>query len=192
MKKLIVVIPLLIATILIFFISGNRFTALSAAKNNAYLSNDAELLQQYDTGSFNIFLFRSDEEGIYQTVLSEKSGPLYRSNASTNIPYNSDPIQTVGGISFTSEKDTVTFLSVISYDEEVAYIEAGVEPNVERKEIRKGERISFMFPFSEQIDFLSPTAFNKEGKKLYYYGYPKDTNVIQREDLKWHKINEPY
>ncbi|WP_449539743.1 hypothetical protein [Ferdinandcohnia sp. Marseille-Q9671] len=189
MRKWKLGIPLLIVVIFIFFISGYRFTAFSAAKSNDFLSKDAELMEQYKIGASVIFLFKDDEEEIYQTVLSEKSGLLYRSSASTTIPYISDTIQTVGGISFTTKNDAATLLSVISYDEEVAYIEAGVEPSLERKEIKKGERISFLFPFSEQIDFLYPTAFNKAGKKLYYFGYPKDTNEFKSEDLKWHEIN---
>ncbi|MGV2942004.1 hypothetical protein AB5I83_20550 [Mesobacillus sp. LC4] len=188
MKKWIFFISLLIVIVLIFIISGYRFTALSSAKSNSFLSKDAELMEKYDTGTSVIFLFKSDKEEMYQTVHSEKSDVFFRSSVSTNIPYISDEIQTVGAISVTTENDAATLLSVISYDEEVAYIEAGVEPNVERKAISKGERISFLFPFSEQIDFLYPTAFNKDGKKLYYYGYPKDTNVFKSEDFKWHKI----
>jgi len=190
MKKWKLLIPLLIVIVMIFFISGYRLTALSAAKSNSFLSRDAELMEKYDTGSSVIFLFKNDKEEIYQTVHSEKSGVLFRSSASTYIPYNSDKIQTVGGISVTTKNDETTLLSVISYDEEVAYIEAGVEPYIERKEISKGERVSFLFPFSEQIDFLYPTAFNKDGKKLYHYGYPKDTNVFNGEDFKWHKFDD--
>ncbi|MGM0844949.1 MAG: hypothetical protein ACQEUT_08225 [Bacillota bacterium] len=189
MKKWRLVIPLLIVIVMIFFINGYRFTALSAAKSNSFLADDAELLEKYDSGSSVIFLFKSDEEEIYQTVHSEKSGLFFQSRISTYMPYSEDEIQTVGGISVTTERNAATLLSVISYDEEVAYIEAGVEPNVERKEISKGERISFLFPFSEQIDFLYPTAFNKDGKKLYYYGYPKGTNVFRTEDIKWHEID---
>ncbi len=188
MKKWKLLIPLLIVIVMIFFISGYRLTALSAAKSNSFLSKDAELMEKYDTGSSVIFLFKNDKEEIYQTVHSEKSGVLFRSSASTYIPYNSDKIQTVGGISVTTKNDATTLLSVISYDEEIAYIETGVEPNIERKAISEGERISFLFPFSEQIDFLYPTAFNKDGKRLYHYGYPKDTNVFNGEDFKWHKI----
>ena len=189
MKKWRFVVPTIIVFVLIFFISGNRLNALSAAKSNTFLAKDAELMEKYDTGSSVIFLFKSDEQKIYQTVLTEKSGLFFRSSASTNTPYSSDKIQTVGGISFTSEKDEATLLSVISYDEEVAYIEAGVESYLERKEINKGERISFLFPFSEQIDFINPTAFNKDGKKLYYFGYPKDTNVLKSEDLMHKSMN---
>lgn len=190
MKKLILILPFLFIIIFIVFIGGYRFTALSAAKSHSFLSKDAELMEQYETASSVISLFRNNEEQIYQTVLSEKSGVFFRGSVSTNIPYSSDKVQTVGGISVTTENDAVTLLSIISYDEDVAYIEAGLEPNVERKAISKGERISFLFPFSEQLDFLNPTAFNKDGKKLYYYGYPKDTNVFKSEDYKWHKIDE--
>jgi hypothetical protein len=190
MKKLILIIPFLFIIIFIVFIGGYRFTALSAAKSHSFLSKDAELMEQYETDSSVISLFRNNEEQIYQTVLSEKSGVFFRGSVSTNIPYSSDKVQTVGGISATTENDAVTLLSVISYDEDVAYIEAGVEPYVERKAISKGERITFLFPFNEQLDFLNPTAFNKDGKKLYYYGYPKDTNVFKSEDYKWHKIDE--
>ncbi|MFS0688995.1 hypothetical protein AB1K89_07120 [Sporosarcina sp. 179-K 8C2 HS] len=190
MKNRKFVIPLLIVITLIFFLSGYRFTALSAAKSNSHLPKDAELMEQYETDSFGIFLFNIAEEERYQTVLSEKSGVFFRSSVSTDIPYSSDKIQTVGGMSVITSNGEVTLLSVISYDEEVAYIEAGVEPYVERKEVNKGERISFLFPFSKQIDFLYPVAFNNDDKKLYYYGYPKDTNVLLSEDLKWHKIDE--
>ncbi len=108
MKKWKVVLPLLIISILLFFISGYRFTALSAAKSHYFLSKDTELMEQYDTGSSVIFLFKNDKEKIYQTVLSEKSGVFFRSSVSTEIPYSSDEIQTVGGISATTENDAVS------------------------------------------------------------------------------------
>ncbi|MFS1519540.1 hypothetical protein V1503_24235 [Bacillus sp. SCS-151] len=188
MKKLMNVITMLVVIMLIFFISGHRFTALSAAKSNSSLSKDAELLGEYEIGSSVIFLFKSDKEQLYRTVLTQKSGVLFRSNASTYFPYSTDKLQTVGGMSFTSENTEFSFLSITSNDEDVAYIEAGVVPNVERKEINKDEQISFLFPFSMQIDFLHPTAYDKDGNKLYYYGYPKGSNVLKKEDFKWHKV----
>jgi hypothetical protein len=90
-------------------------------------------------------------------------------------------------MSVTSEENALTYLCVLSTDENVAYIEAGVEPHVERREVSKGERITFLFQFSEQIDKLNATAFDENGKKLYYFGYPKDTNLFRQEDFRWHK-----
>jgi hypothetical protein len=190
MKKRKEVIPILVVIILILIITGYRFTALSAAKSNSFVSRDFEVIEKYDTGSSVIFLFKSDEKELFLTVLSEKSGLFYRSNLSTYIPYSSDTLQTVGGLSFTTNSEAFSFISIQSYDDEVAYIEAGEDSNLERKEINKGERIYFLFPFSKQIDFLNATAFNKDGKKLYYYGYPKETNIINGMDLNWHKVDE--
>lgn len=189
MKKWIFAIPLLIAMVIIFFISGPSFTAISAAKSHSFLPKDAELVEQFDTGTSILFLFKSDGEKNYHTVLAERSGVFYRSSSSTYFPYSTDKIQTVGGMSFTSENDEASLLSVISYDEEIAFIEAGAEDNIERKEINKGERVTFLFPYSEQLDFLYPRALNKEGEILYYYGYPKDTNVTYSGDLRWYKVD---
>lgn len=181
--------PLSIVIIFILSLSGYRFTALSAAKSNVFLPEDAELMEQYDSGSSVIFLFKSDKEKMYHTVLAEKSF-FYYSGLSTYTPYSSDEIQTVGGISYTTKNDTASLLSVISYDEDVTYIEAGVEPYVERKEIRKGELITFLFSFSNQIDQLNAVATNKEGEELYYFGYPKNATYINlNEDLRWYKID---
>ncbi|RIW32007.1 hypothetical protein D3H55_14095 [Bacillus salacetis] len=190
MKKWPFVLPLMIIAVFVFFISGYRFTAFSAAKSNSFLSKDAELVERYDADSSVIFLFKSDQEEMYQTIHTEKSGLLFLSSFSTYIPFSKDKVQTVGGMSVSTEKDAATLLSVISYDEEIAYIEAGVEPDIIRKEVNKGERVSFLFPFSEQVDFLYPAAYDKEGKKLYYYGYPKGTNEFKSEDFKWHRIDE--
>jgi hypothetical protein len=190
MKKLMIVFPILLVIIFIFFISGFRFTAVSSAKNHSFLANDSELIDDYKVGSSVISLFKSDKEKIYHTVLTEKNRFFYRSSVSIFTPYSSDKIQTIGSLSITTENTTATFISIVSNDEEVSYIEVGVEPNVERKEINKGERITFLYPFSEHINLLNPTAFNKDGEKLFYYGYPKDTNVFNTDDIKWHKVDE--
>lgn len=189
MKKTILILPLFVVIVFIFYIDGQRFTALSAAESHDFLSKDAELVEKYEIGSSAIFLFKSDGEKMYRTVLSEKSGMFFRSSVSTYFPYSSDELQTVASASFMTEKEEATLLSVISYDEKVAYIEAGLETNIVRKQIEPGERVTFLFPFIEQLNFLEPTAFNKEGEKLYYYGYPKDTNIHRVEDIRWHKIN---
>ena len=190
MKKLKFIIPVLIVIMLIYFLGGYRFTALSAAKSNVYLPKDAQLMEQYDSDSSVIFLFKSDKEKMYRTVLAEKKAFFYQSRLSTYIPYNSDEIQTVGGISYTTKNNMASLLSVISYDEEVAYIEAGIEPYRESKEIKKGELTTFLFSTNNQIDQLHAVATNKEGEALYYYGYPKNAPTINlNKDLKWYKID---
>ncbi|WP_409250749.1 hypothetical protein V1502_11285 [Bacillus sp. SCS-153A] len=119
--------------------------------------------------------------------MAEKSGWLYKSYTSTYVSFNSDPLRLVGGMSVTTENNALTYMSFLSMDDNVSYIEAGIEPDVRRKEISKGERSAFLFPFSELIENLNPVAYDKDGNKLYYFGYPKDTNSISMEDFKWHE-----
>ncbi|KAB2951510.1 hypothetical protein F9B85_11930 [Heliorestis acidaminivorans] len=190
MKKLMITLPILLVIVFIFFISEFRFTAVSSAKNHSFLENDAELIGEYKVGSSFIFLFKSDKEELYRTVLTEKDGLFYRSNVSTYTPYSSDKIQTAGVLNVSTGNTDATFISIISNDEEVSYIEVGVEPNVKSKRINMGERVTFLFPVSKQIYLLNPTAFNKDGEKLFYYGLPKDTNVFNTDDIKWHKVAE--
>jgi hypothetical protein len=147
-------------------------------------------VEKYDAGTYVIYLFKSNDKKLYRTVLAEKSGLLYRSSSSTYIPYSNDSLQTVGGMSYRTDKKAFTLLSVISFDDDVAYLEAGAEQDLQRVEIIKGEHISFLFLFSKQIDLLNASAFNKNGKKLYYYGYPKGTTSFNSNDLKWHKVYE--
>jgi hypothetical protein len=184
------VLPLLIIILLMYMVTGFKFTALSAAKSNPHITKDYEVVEKYDAGKSVIYLFKSNDKKQYRTVLSEKSGFLYRSSSTTYIPYSKDSLQTVGGMSYRTDENAFTLLSVISFDDDVAYIEAGSEQDLHREDIDKGELISFLFPFSKQIDLLNASAFNKNGKKLYYYGYPKGTNSFNSNDLKWHKVNE--
>jgi len=79
MRILKVIIPLLFVILLLDFLSGYRFTALSAAKSHAFLTKDAELMEQYEIGSTGVFLLKSDVEQEYRTVLTQKSGVFHSS-----------------------------------------------------------------------------------------------------------------
>lgn len=189
--KRIIRITLIVATLLFLFlwITGYRFTAFSAAKSNSFVTRKDHLIGHYQFGNAQIFLFKNDNKKIYQTVLSKRSGVLYRSNSSTHISYRTGSVVTVGGTSVTFQNGGLTFISIQSNDPTVAYIEAGNDPNRKKKKIDSGERIAFMFPYGVQIDHLNAAAYNAQGKKLYYYGYPKDMTMINPDkDLKWYKV----
>ncbi|QFT89604.1 hypothetical protein FIU87_13165 [Bacillus sp. THAF10] len=116
---------------------------------------------------------------------------LYKSSIATYYPFNSDDLQLIGGLSFKSDNNAgTTVFSVVSNTEKVGYIELSLDEKFQRKEINKGERVTFIFPYSEQIDFLNPTAFDEEGNALYYFGYPKGETVLKHEDFRWHKIED--
>ncbi|QTC41594.1 hypothetical protein I7V34_21550 [Bacillus sp. V3] len=187
MRRLVLIAGSIGVAVFIFVLSAYRFTPESAALSNSTVTDDFEYVDQQGIGEAEILLFKSDVKEEYMTVLAEKSGFLYRSKYSTYTPYTSDPLQLIGGMSVTSKENALTYLSVLSNDEKVAYIEAGVEPHVERRDVSKGERVTFLFPFSKQIDKLNATAFDENGKKLYYFGYPKGTNIFRQKDFRWHE-----
>lgn len=188
MKKGIFVIIISGIIVLFMTVNGYRFTPESAAESSGGLTKDFERIDTHEIGSDTVVLYKSDAKKEYRTVLAEKSGWLYKSYTSSYVPYNSDPLRLVGGISVTTENNALTYMNILSMDEDVSYIEAGIEPYVRRQEISKGERISFLFPFSEQLENLNPVAYDHNGKKLYYFGYPKDTNQFSDEEFKWHEF----
>lgn len=183
-------IPALVVIIFVamyvFMFNGYRFSAQSAARSNTFITKNYHLFASYASGPFGIFLFKSDVNRMYRTVLSERSGPLYRSSVSVYIPYQSGALQTVGDMNYSSPDNGFTFMSFKSNNNNVAYIEAGVQPNRERKEIKEGQTISFWF--DHYVSRPDIEAFDAQGKELYYYGYPKNTSEFSSNNFSWHKF----
>ncbi|AST91896.1 MULTISPECIES: hypothetical protein [Sutcliffiella] len=190
MRRFKVLIPLFIVVIIYLFFSGYRITPLSAANAFPLLPKDAELVEEMKISTTPIFVYKSEEENQYVSVTSEKNGVFYRSTQSTFVPIRTDSLQTVGLMNFRNKDGEGTYFSVLSTDEEVFYIEVGIDPDVIRKEIRAGESVSFYLSSFEVINFLYPTAYNKDGKPLFYYGIPKNAPTYTPEDIKWHEIIE--
>ncbi|MCD8510427.1 MAG: hypothetical protein LRY73_11560 [Bacillus sp. (in: Bacteria)] len=170
-----------------FGLTGYRFTPLSAAKGNPFISSDYELIDEFHGETAFLYLFKSEEEEMYRTVLSEREGIFYRSPVSISIPMTYNQIRTIGAMSSANDNgESFSLLVIESFDEDVAYIEAGRELKRERQEVKKGESVTFLFPYSKQIDHLNAIAFNEDGEKLYYYGYPNNQIFPNYKDLKWY------
>lgn len=175
-----------LVAVYVFLISGYRFSAQSAARSNAFITKSYHLFASYKTDPYGIFLFKSDVDKMYRTALSKRSGILYRSGDSVYIPYQSGALITVGSMDDLDPKNGFTFMSFKSNSSNIAYIEAGVKPNRERKEITKGQSVYFLF--EHHVSQPDVEAFNKQGRELYYYGYPKNTNVFGN-NFGWHKVH---
>ena len=184
MKKIRLVSSLIFICLVFFIFSGYRFTPLTAAKANTFVTKDYELIGEYKNDSSIFYLFKSDEKQEYMTVYVNKSNFFYRSSVSTLIPYSKDSLQTIGGMSVQFKDDQATVFVVHSMDETVDSIILDLEFGIEKKAISKDETVYFLLPFTKQIDQLKAKALDKEGNELYYYGYEKDTF----DNLKWHKI----
>lgn len=190
MKKLNWLLPILLVLIVFYFISGYRFTALNAAESNSSLMEGSKLIDRFEQDAFTLFIFENEENQIYQTVLAEKKGIFYDSQISSYYPYYNDPIKLVGGMSVGTENIEFSFISAVSRDEEIAYIEAGIEPDIERKEVSVDERVYFYLDEMVQITSLNPVAYNEQGEALYYFGYPEGENNLKIEDFRWHEVEE--
>ena len=175
----------MILCVVIFIFSGYRLTPLSAAKANPFVTNDFEFVDKYENDSSSFYLFKSDAKKEYMTVHVNKKRFIYHSNTSTSIPYSTDLLQTIGGMSIRYENKEATLFVVLSKDEKVTSIGIETEYSDERKNVTKGEPIYFLLPYSKQIDQLNAIANDKDGNELYYYGW-NEGNILR--DLKWHKI----
>ncbi|WP_342440549.1 hypothetical protein MHB65_12630 [Lysinibacillus sp. FSL K6-0075] len=185
MKKGGIVFALLLIGVVIFIFSGYRLTPLSPGKANPFVTNDYELVDKYEMDSSSFYLFKSDAKKEYITVDVNQKNFIYRSSASTSIPYSNDLLQTIGGFSIRYEDKGATLFVVLSNDEKVTSIGIQTGNKDEIKNITKGETIHFLLPFSKQIDQLNAIAYDKEGNALYYYGW-NEGNI--KSDLKWHKL----
>lgn len=181
MKKTSIGVALIVICIVFFIFGGYRFTPLAAAKANSFVTKDFELIGEYKNDSSIFYLFKSDSKQQYRTV-HVNHNLIYRSNSSTVIPYSKDSLQTIGGMSIREEDETATVFIVHSLDEKVASISIDTEFGIESKKITKDEIVYFLLPFSKQIDQLNAVALDKNGNKIYEYGYESD-NLIN--DLKW-------
>ncbi|WP_097074064.1 hypothetical protein [Ureibacillus xyleni] len=181
MRKISVVMALLlIACGAFYFLEGYRFTPFAAAKANGFVTDDYELVEKIEEDSI-FYLFKSDEKQEYRTVHVKQNAQTYYSYASTFIPYGEDNLQTIGGMSIRYEDEKATLFVLLSKDEAIDSIVVHTEFGDEKKKILKDKPLYFLFPYSQQIDHINATAFDKNGNELYYY---KDVD----QNLKWQEI----
>lgn len=187
-RKLMVAIFILIIFVAncVFIVSGYRFSAKNAAKSNPYITKNYQLFASYKTGPFGIFLFKSNVNRMYRTVLSQRHGIFYRSNVSVSIPYQLGALETVGYFNDSTPDHGFTFMSFKSNSNNVAYLEAGEKTNHEIKEIKKGQTVFFLF--DKYLWKPDVKAFDSQGRELYYYGYPNNTSVFTVNSFKWHRF----
>ena len=172
-----------------FFIAGGyRFSSENAAKSNAFITKNYQLFASYKTGPFGVFLFKSNVNRMYRTVISQRHGIFYRSNVSVFIPFRSGALETVGYFNDSTSDHGFTFMSFKSNSNNVAYIEAGIKPNREIKEIKKGQTVFFLL--DQYVHEPDIEAFDAQGKELYYFGYPKNTSIFTSNSFKWHKFHK--
>lgn len=191
MRKYIVLLGLILILLIFFYFSGYRFTPKQAADANAFLEDGAQIMSEVDIGWGHAYIYNTSES--YLTVFALKSGFLWRSPVSTYVKHDQiqdDPVKTIGWMSFTNNKNKkATILVIENEDEKVALIEAGKEFEREKKSVKKGDIVTFVWDEALYLHNIKPVAFSITDEELYRYGYPLGTTCFRDEDVKWHSIN---
>lgn len=179
-NKLIGLAVICILMIVLLYSAGYRLTGLQAAKEHFEVGRDAQLIGQerYDWG--NIYIFNTPKG--YRTAISERFGLLWSAKNAFYMFENSDLIKTIGW----ANNEKATLYAVEVTDEKVAYIEIGTGADRIRKNI--SGTIPVIFSWNKPIRWndFNGIAYSKEGEPIYEYRYPKDTNFIKHEDLRWY------
>ena len=184
--KIVLVIAIMIVAIWYCYLGGYRFTPLEAAHFD--IGENSVPFGNVDFGWGKVILFNTPNGP--RTVLAIRSGFLWRApDVCTLDKLSSDKINTVGWMSYNSSKNQATVLAVQSSDPNVAFIEMGSASEQEKKAVKTGTPIIFSWNKLIQFYDLKPTALSKDGAPLYEYRYPKNTNVISSNDLKWYPVN---
>jgi hypothetical protein len=68
----------------------------------------------------------------------------------------------------------------------VKYIEAGIELQRERQEVKKDKNVAFVWDKPHLYHQVNPIALSGTGEILYKYQIPINTSIDQKE-LRWHK-----
>lgn len=182
-----IVVLLLISTIIFMFLNF-RFSPLSAAKNNQLLNKKDTLVKELSVNSHNIYLFRSND-GEYKTVLTQKIGPLWKSQI--QFQYTNDKNMGIETVGYTRIDNNFLLLAFKSNDKNISYIKVETKDGTFKRPIGK-EKIE-VFHWNENVNLkeLNITAYSKEGKELYYFGLPtKEKDVDDLRNLKWHAYNQ--
>jgi len=171
----------------LLYSEGYRLTALDASKANSYVGKQIDLLGSIDYDWAKVYFFNTPKDD--RTVLAIKEGLLWKAPTTVYINHNSDIVQTVGWISVNEPKGQVMAMAVVTSDPSVSYVEIGPSTEKIRKEAKSG--VPMLFSWKKVIDFndLKPTAYSKDGKPLYEYRFPKNTNTVSTADIRWYSVN---
>ncbi|EGW38520.1 hypothetical protein [Desulfosporosinus sp. OT] len=181
-------IVIFIMTVMFFYISGYRFTPLDAAKAHFDVGKNSVSLGDVDFGWGKVYLFKIPKGS--RTVIAIKNGFLWRAPAAVYFDQTSaEVINTVGLLSYNGNNGQATVFAVETFDPNIAFVEAGPMGMRTTKEVKVGTPVIFSWDKAIQPTELKPKALTNNGVPLYEYRYPKNTNVISHDELKWYPVD---
>lgn len=127
-RKVLFVSTLLVAILFIMYIAGFRLSLEAAAKAHAFLEKDSLLVHTEETSLGKVYVYAQDD--YFLTIMPEKKFLLWKAPTSVTtkgINDKNDLIRTIGSLNATTDKGSVTVMVINVKDDNVRYIEAGIE-----------------------------------------------------------------
>ncbi|MCL6559097.1 MAG: hypothetical protein K6U74_09900 [Firmicutes bacterium] len=171
------------------YIGGYRWSPIAAAKAEFDVGAHAVAFGAVDYPWGQVLLV--DTPHGPRTVLLRKHGFLWRAPGDTYFDNRTDPVTTVGWLSYASTQGQATVFAVKTTDSQVAWIAAGPSSARQRKAIEVGKPV--IFSWNQAITWyeLQPVAFSKTDQPLYAYRLPKNKTTVGPNDIRWYPVNGP-
>jgi len=187
-RKVLFVATLLVVILFIIYLAGFRLSPEAAAKAHAFLEKDSLLVHTEETSLGKVYVYAQDD--YFLTIMPEKKFLLWRSPSSVttkDIKDKNDLIRTIGSLSVTTNKGSATVMVINVKDDNVKYIEAGIELQRERQEVKKDKNVVFVWDKPYLYHQVNPIALSDTGEILYKYQIPINNASIDHKELRWHK-----
>lgn len=171
----------------ILYKDGYRLSGIEAVKADFTVGEDIQLFGEVKKDWGTVYLLKTPN--AIKTALMFKSGLLWKCGSTTFLNVNKDDaVKTVGWQSYSDDKGRqITLIAVDTTDPNVKFIEAGNGVQRLKKEITVGNTVVFSWDKVVPFNEINAIALNNDNMKLYEYGFPKNTNVINTKDLKWYQ-----
>ncbi|MCM1991277.1 hypothetical protein [Oceanirhabdus seepicola] len=191
-QVLIIIGVLIIISMISVFISGYRISPLAASRANGFIKEDFELINDLDLDWAYIHFYHDKENDKYYTAISEKKLFMYVSRCSVwHYSNNEDPIRTIGSMNYNNGKGKFAKLLMVDTDDKniESIIIRDEHESIETKINVDSPQIIIFDKFLNLND-CDVVALDENNQEIFYYGYPRGTNILRDEDYKWHYVED--
>lgn len=192
-RLFIVIFIILIGAFTLLCLFNMRLTPLAALKANPFIEKDISIIKEIDMDWGKVYIVDTPE--AIKTAVVEKHGLLWNSSVSfyaEKETLEKEQLKAIGYMSYTNSKQKqIQVLAIWNEDPKVTTIHIRREDGkVFTQPAPLNQLILFTWDEIFNINTTDIFALNEDGKALYYYGYPKGTNILRDSEFKWHPIVE--
>lgn len=190
-RRTALVVAMLVIVILGVRLFGGPFTSLGALRSTLHSQKGATVIDDLNFGWAQVYLVKTNSG--YETTVVQRQGFFWRVLQTGVTSKTSDPVQTISRVSDDVNGHQLSVLAVETTNTHVHSIEAGEAragnygvptSKIQKKPIIPGHPV--VFTWNDTIVNYTAIALSSRGKELYYYGFPKNTDVITTSQFRWY------